>query len=863
LQDLAGRAEYLWSLVIKRLRISEREISRAIDVWGAEDLPVAKEAKPRDKILSDLTSPGTPFWRLKTVMDAWCALWFWPVDKASLLDGSDPNNYATEPVRSEQEPVDPSPMFPATYVKAALFGDEPEQLTLADATPRKSSSKKVPLTRRPVVPLKDFEDWLEFAESVLGRQDIPADSLARHFTTLSDLYDHEKQLEPYMGMDKFQILGQRFPWLYQAAEIAAQQGFFHWELQFAQVFNAGGFDLQAGNPPWVRPRREEAPILAEFEPWFELTTGVSAEETRDRKVELLAGDYARWFYLDWLTANAGIGSFLTDVATYPFLAGTQPDFYRGFMCQTWAHIGPHGTVGLLHPDTHLEGIRERKLRAAAYHRLRLHASFVNGGNWAFAPPISRNTQFGMHIYGSQGDIRFVNASSLYGATVFAESLQHGGIGEIPRIKYQGHWDLRPHRARIIQVDQDRLTLWRELLSRGEEPLDETPLVYAVTAAELSAMAKLARYDSRVGDRARISRGYDEASDKKKDLIREDVSAPADWSEVVLQGPHFFVATPLAKQPPRMANHDHPQDLTRLPLGAVPATKYRRACDLDRYRQAQDLWDGRPYTEFYRLAWRRQIADNTERSLIAAVIPPGPAHVDLVHSLAFDSVNETVLTAGFWAAIPVEYLLRVTGRSDLRKADAKMMPSADPDHPLAGDLLLRALRLNCLTYAYTDLWRELYDPAWQAERWVCAWPELNPLGQVSAEWSRDTPLRTEYARRAALVEIDALVAVWLGFEIDEFLAAYESRFGVLAGYEEEMYFDADGRRLSANHNAYGLGQTKDQWKQFVQYLEDSATNTAPDGYAAPFYRADRIAEYRQAHGVFRERLRKARAEGEAL
>ena len=53
------------------------------------------------------------------------------------------------------------------------------------------------------------------------------------------------------------------------------------------------------------------------------------------------------------------------------------------MCQTWAHTGPHGTVGLLHPDTHLEGVREGKLRAAAYHRLRMHASFVNGGNWAF------------------------------------------------------------------------------------------------------------------------------------------------------------------------------------------------------------------------------------------------------------------------------------------------------------------------------------------------------------------------------------------------------------------------------------------------------------------------------------------------
>ncbi|MGO8730582.1 MAG: hypothetical protein ACLQK8_28550, partial [Streptosporangiaceae bacterium] len=81
---------------------------------------------------------------------------------------------------------------------------------------------------------------------------------------------------------------------------------------------------------------------------------------------------------------------------------------------------------------------------------------------------------------------FLQASLLYGATVFGESLQHDGSGELPRIKYQGHWDCRPHKARIIQVDEGRLTLWRDLLDRVGEPLDETPLVHAVTTAELAA-----------------------------------------------------------------------------------------------------------------------------------------------------------------------------------------------------------------------------------------------------------------------------------------------------------------------------------------------------------------------------------------
>jgi hypothetical protein len=867
LQGLAGRAEYLWSLVIERLRISEREISRTIDVWGADDFQVAQEAKPRDEILEDLTSPGTPFWRLKTVMDAWCALWFWPVDQAGLLDGTD-DIYATEPL-PEPVPVEPDPepepFFAPTFVKASLFDDEPEQLTLAAAAPRKPSPKKPKVARRTQVPLKEFGDWLEFAESVLGRQDIPVDSLARHFTTLSDLSGYEDQLEIYMGMDPFYRLSERFPWLDTVVDIAAQQGFFHWELRFAQVFADGGFDLQLGNPPWVRPDWDEAVVLAELDPWFKLTSGGPVENWRSRKEQVLTAESALRFFLDEMTANTGLSTFLADTVTYPLVSGTRPDRYRGFMCQAWAHAGPQGTIGLLHPDTHLEGVREKNLRAAAYHRLRMHASFVNGGNWAFPLPLGNSLEFGMHIYGPLSNVRFLQASLLYGATVFSDSLQHDGSGEFPRIKYRGHWDCRPHRARIIQVDMERLTLWRDLLDRAGEPLDETPLVHAITTAELAAMRKLAEFGTRLGICDRISGGLNETNAQRDRLIREHVSAPDDWSEVVLQGPHFFVATPFAKQPPDMGRQGKVCDLTKLAASAVPTTKYRRACDPDQYRQAQDQWldhslpepVARPSTEFYRLAWRRQIADNSERSLIAVLVPPGPAHVDLVHSLALDSTYQTVLTAGFWAAIPVDYLLRVTGRGDLRKADAKIMPSPNLDHPLAGYLLLRTLRLNCMTDAYADLWRELYDPVWQAEGWAYNWPSASALGYFGGNWAWDTPLRTDMERRAALVEIDALIAVWLGFEIEEFLAAYESRFAVLADHEDEMYFDANGRKLAADYNQWGHGQTKDHWKQFEKYLEDPATNPPPDGYAPPFYKANRVAEYRRAHAVFSERLRKAR------
>ncbi|MEY4513183.1 MAG: hypothetical protein RLZZ450_5305 [Pseudomonadota bacterium] len=45
-------------------------------------------------------------------------------------------------------------------------------------------------------------------------------------------------------------------------ELAAQYRFFHWNLQFAQVFAKGGFDVVLGNPPWERVKLQEQEFFA-------------------------------------------------------------------------------------------------------------------------------------------------------------------------------------------------------------------------------------------------------------------------------------------------------------------------------------------------------------------------------------------------------------------------------------------------------------------------------------------------------------------------------------------------------------------------------------------------------------------------
>ncbi|MDQ0931329.1 DNA methyltransferase [Streptomyces turgidiscabies] len=94
LMALARRVEYLWDLVRLRLDLSEREIARTIDVWGATAADVTKPhgaaLMDRDAVVQALRAEGSPYWRLKQLMDAWCALWFWPLEEVGLLNGSDP-----------------------------------------------------------------------------------------------------------------------------------------------------------------------------------------------------------------------------------------------------------------------------------------------------------------------------------------------------------------------------------------------------------------------------------------------------------------------------------------------------------------------------------------------------------------------------------------------------------------------------------------------------------------------------------------------------------------------------------------------------------------------------------------------------
>lgn len=60
---------------------------------------------------------------------------------------------------------------------------------------------------------------------------------------------------------------------------------------------ARAFDLQVGNPPWIKPRWEESPFLAEHEPWFMLMEKPTQAERSRRRSELLEAGPVRRYML--------------------------------------------------------------------------------------------------------------------------------------------------------------------------------------------------------------------------------------------------------------------------------------------------------------------------------------------------------------------------------------------------------------------------------------------------------------------------------------------------------------------------------------------------------------------------------------
>ncbi|MEV4494548.1 class I SAM-dependent DNA methyltransferase [Micromonospora arborensis] len=809
LADLARRAEKLWQLAAKRLEIAEGEIRRTIPVWGIDKVPSGGRVQ-RAEIEKALANRNGAYQRLRRVMDAWCALWFWPISDTD---------------------IEAATGLPAANVE-----------------------------------LPQLDQWIEALRMLLGVQEQkrPAPLGQSSFDTSTawqDLNLHEKMDLGLASCADIDVALRAHPWLQVCEKVANREGFFHWALDFAPIFGQGGFDLQVGNPPWVRPRTDLDGLLAEHDPWWKLAERPSAAAKSEKRKQSWVNGHGVDLVVEGISVTSATLAFVGSAQNFPHLIGLQPDLYRCFMEVMWRHASARGTIGMIHLNSHFTDEGAGLLRSELYLRLRRHWHFVNELGLF---EIHNLVHYGITVHGSRQEAAaFTQASWLYHPDTAVRSLAHDGSGPEPGLKDDdGKWDVRPHASRITHVTNETLRAWHTTMETDEVPVTQTRMVYAVNQSAAAVLEKLS-LARRIGELGlRFSRGWDESRDRKRGYFESEWAVPASWDDVILQGPHLFVATPLYKTPNRTmrSNKDwSTTDFEQLPAEAIPATAYQPTGDRYDYDCAYTDWGDEdhpdPARDHYRIAWRRMAANQGERTLIPAIVPPGAAHVHPVHTLALADYSSAglVLVCGFMSSIVSDYSVRTAPKSEILFGTLGRLPISI-DHPISDGLIFRALRLNCLTHAYAALWQNCQMDEFAEDAWTGGFGHRRrePLGNIVPEWTPETPLRIGADRRQALVEIDALVALMLGLTADELCSIYRTQFAVLRGYDRNVYYYDINGRLVPNSVLSVWRKKGDR----ITAEERTATNQAGHTYTyeLPFVTLDREADMRQAYAVFEQRLR---------
>lgn len=829
LTSLTERIDDLWQLARRRMVEAERQSRRSVDVWGADLEPGGSVS--REEIEAWLEDPNSAYRRLRLVMDAWCAMWFWPV---------------------------------------TLDQDAPQP--------------------------PEFQEWLEVIRRITGHKFTGRKGRqAEYFRSSADEWETLEGIEsmfPADGTVNIDRLLSETPWLREAQRIAKEQRFFHWELDFAAVFSRGGFDFQVGNPPWVRPRPDVAALLGESDPWWTLTEKPSEKAKNARRPYSLGMPGAEPILLAGLTDTAGLAEYVGSASEYPELAGTQPDLYRAFMSQTWRHSSLRGSTALIHPASHLTDANGYALRRLTYNHLMRHWNFIN--ELQLFSEVHDLVSYSVNIYGRAGSPGFWNAVSMYHPTTALASMVHNGDGGEPGFKDKdGKWDLRPHLSRLEFVDRGVLETWHALMEGGsaDVPVEESRMVFSVNRSASDTLRRLAEVPTLRHWEPGFSRGWDETFGRRDGYFESRWGRAQSWDDVILQGPYFHVGNPFyaSRNPTMRGNQDYSSvDLEMLPGDALPVTEYKpiyeHAVDgsvsTSRYDLAYGSWSVQdphnlreqmltPVRDHYRVMWRAMAAGTGERTLIPAVYPPGTSSVNSVFAEGYpESPQRLILAAASMSTLISDFLVRATVGSGIYQTAVDRLPLIPEDHPLAPAAALRILRLNCLTEAYADLWEDCWDPAMAEDSWTGGRdrPGRPALGDVSAHWDTDTPLRMDEDRRRALVEIDAIAAHVTGIPIDELCTLYRTQFGVLYTYERGedkrgKVYDDDGRLLpSSLRTAWNKAGRPERGMSEADrtYVNPSGRDiTAPE----PFRILDRETDMREAYAAFAERMGRGAHEGD--
>ncbi len=786
LKKLSKTIDKLWKDQISLRQQLEQQTHDSLSVFKFnDDEPDSHTSiRTKDQMLrtmyrSENAKNAGAYARLKFAMDYWCALWFWPIDKADLL-----------PSRSEF--------------------------------------------------LNDMYMIL------VGLYSTNSDS--QQLSMLEDADEEDTDILLQVNLDELCAL---LPRLRLARTIAQQNHFMHWELEFADVFaERGGFDLMIGNPPWIKIEWNEQSVLADANPMFAVKKLTAAQTTHERQTALENAHTHSMYFAEYEMLS-GEQNFLNAVQNYLALKGQQTNLFKCFLPLSWEKTNESGIAAFVHP----EGVYDDP----------------KGG------PLM---------------VSFDTISNLYDAKSIVECYQGEASAPIPGIKdANGDWNITGHPDRIIHVTQRELEVFAKLFDGNDKwPQARLPVLHVRSLiGALSCIASQTQYISDIKTEIFGSEMWHETNAQKDGTMVRNVHFPESLTDMIISGPHIAVANPCFKTSRSICrlNSDYDNiDLTSISDSYLQRCNYQPYCAPEEYEERAPLtpWNCKNYYS-YRIAMRNMFNQGGERTLMSAIIPPKVGHVHAVYELGFKNDVDTALMSGLMESIPYDFYIKATGKGSGGIGVLGGLPIIRSIYSIR--IILTTLLLNSLNEYYAPLWKKCWNVVWPFTTWSKSDPRLSParFTSLTSEWTWDTPLRTDYERRQALVEIDVLTAMALGMTLQQLKTIYRIQFPVLQSYEADTWYDANGRiTFTNNRSLTGVGFTRPEWENAgaVQPIKrgdapwDGIMKHAPAGYvfartitddtmpggpvqrtieyAAPFDRCDREQDYETAWKFFEEKYK---------
>ncbi|MFT0745119.1 DUF559 domain-containing protein [Synechococcus sp. RC10B2] len=133
-----------------------------------------------------------------------------------------------------------------------------------------------------------------------------------------------------------------------AQALAVENRFFHWPLEFPEVFESGGFDVILSNPPWERIKLQEEEFFASR------NTAIARAPNAAARKRLIADlpktNPALWHDYQRALHNVESASrFLRASGQYPLTGRRRINTYSVFAERVRLLLSPHGRAGIIVP----------------------------------------------------------------------------------------------------------------------------------------------------------------------------------------------------------------------------------------------------------------------------------------------------------------------------------------------------------------------------------------------------------------------------------------------------------------------------------------------------------------------------------